>query len=87
MGNETTVQETTSQESKWNKIRFINRDMLKYMALFLMGGGHLIIYIGIRHFIDWMPLWILRFFVYGEMFAPPVFFFFISEGFRYTCFF
>lgn len=84
MGNNTVVQEKTSQESKWNKIRFINRDMLKYMALFLMGGGHLIIYIGIRHFIDWMPLWLLRFFVYGEMFAPPVFFFFISEGFRYT---
>lgn len=50
MGNETTVQETTSQESKWNKIRFINRDMLKYMALFLMGGGHLIIYIGITQY-------------------------------------
>lgn len=83
MGNETTVQET-SQESKWNKIRFINRDMLKYMALFLMSGGHLIIYIGIAHFIDWMPRLLIRIFVYGEMFAPPVFFFFISEGFRYT---
>ena len=84
MGNETTVQETTSQESKWNKIKFINRDMLKYMALFLMCGGHLILYIGIGHFIDWMPKIFLRLFVYGEMFAPPVFFFFISEGFRYT---
>ena len=73
-----------AKESKWNKIRFINRDMLKYMALFLMGGGHLIIYIGIQHFIDWMPLWLLRLFIYGEMFTPPVFFFFISEGFRYT---
>lgn len=85
MGNETTVQESASKESKWNKIRFINRDMLKYMALFLMGGGHLIIYIGITHFTGWMPMWLLRLFVYGEMFAPPVFFFFISEGFRCTC--
>ena len=84
MGNETTVQETDLHESKWNKIRFINRDMLKYMALFLMGGGHLILYIGMSHFIDWMPKVFLRLFVYGEMFAPPVFFFFISEGFRYT---
>lgn len=33
-----------------NGIRFINRDMLKYMALFLMGGGHLIIYIGITQY-------------------------------------
>ena len=84
MGNETTVQESASQESKWNKIRFINRDMLKYMALFLMGGGHLIVYTGIQHFADRMPMWLLRLFVYGELFAPPVFFFFISEGFRCT---
>ena len=43
-----------------NGIRFINRDMLKYMALFLMVGGHLILYIGIGHFIDWMPKFFLR---------------------------
>ena len=52
--------------------------MLKYMALFLMGGGHLIIYIGIRHFIDWMPLWLLRFFVYAEMCSIIVITFFYN---------
>ena len=37
-----------AKESKWNKIRFINRDMLKYMALFLMGGGHLIVAVVVK---------------------------------------
>ena len=78
MGNETTVQETDLQESKWNKIKFINRDMLKYMALFLMCGGHLILYIGMSHFIDWMPKIFLRLFVYGEMCSIVVITFFYN---------
>ena len=57
--------------------------MLKYMALFMMGVGHEMMFIGISHFSS-LPKLVLRFFIFGQMFAPPVFFFFISEGFRYT---
>ena len=30
----------TVLDNKDSRIRFINRDMLKYMALFMMGVGH-----------------------------------------------
>ena len=74
-----------SEENKQHTgLKVINRDMLKYMAMFMMGIGHMIIYIGIVHFKDILPVWCMRFFVIGEFFAPPVFFFFISEGYRYT---
>ncbi len=48
-----------------------------------MGIGHEMMFIGISHF-KMLPSFVLKFFIYGMMFAPPVFFFFISEGFRYT---
>lgn len=72
------------QDNRKINLKILNRDMLKYIALILMACGHMIIYVGVDHFVDMVPLWIIRFFVFGEMFAPPVFFFFISEGFRYT---
>ncbi|MBR4913963.1 MAG: hypothetical protein IKZ42_01645 [Clostridiales bacterium] len=53
------------------------------MALFMMGIGHEMMFLGISHF-KTLPSFVLKFFIYGQMFAPPVFFFFISEGFRYT---
>ena len=77
-------EETIVKHDQLTKLKVINRDMLKYMAMFMMGIGHMIIYLGVDHFIDILPKWALRFFVWGEFFAPPVFFFFISEGFRYT---
>ncbi len=61
-------------------LQFINRDMLKYIALVLMTLGHwqLTIYAILQS----KPL--LQ--ILGSMvfFAPTVFFFFISEGFHYT---
>ena len=71
------------QTQERRNIRIINRDVLKYMALFMMGIGHLITFVGIQHF-RFLPVPVLRFFVFGQMFAPPVFFFFISEGFVHT---
>lgn len=76
--------EEVSVEPRKASLRCINRDMLKYMAMFLMITGHMIVYLGIDHFKDIVPVPVLRFFVFAEMFAPPVFFFFISEGYRYT---
>jgi len=64
-------------------LKVINRDVLKYMALFMMGIGHLITYIEIGHAL-FLPRAVLRFFVFGQMFAPPIFFFFISEGYIHT---
>ncbi|MBO4863494.1 MAG: hypothetical protein J5517_03970 [Eubacterium sp.] len=64
-------------------IKVINRDMLKYMALILMGVGHMLSFTGIEHY-KFLPRPIFLFVYYGQFFAPPVFFFFISEGFVYT---
>ena len=61
-------------------LQLINRDLLKYIALALMTLGHwqLTVY-ALFHS---KPLLM----IVGalEFFAPPVFFFFISEGFHYT---
>ena len=44
-------------------IRFVNRDLLKYVALFLMVTGHLLIYTGIEHY-SFIPSPLVQFFVY-----------------------
>ena len=66
---------------KGSVLQLIDRDLLKFIALVLMTLGHWSwdIY---KYFIPSKPL--LRFFVAAEYFAPPVFFFFIAEGFHYT---
>lgn len=63
-----------------NGIRAVNRDLLKYVALFLMGTGHMMMFIGLEY-LPAVPNALFKFFLYAQMFAPPVFFFFISEGF------
>ncbi len=61
-------------------LQILNRDALKFLALFLMTLGHW--QICIRKVLQCRPLF---WFTYSaEFFAPPVFFFFIAEGFRYT---
>lgn len=69
--------------AKESRIKVINRDMLKYMALILMGVGHMMAFIGTKHF-SFIPRPLFLFMIYGQFFAPPVFFFFISEGLIYT---
>lgn len=66
------------------KLKFINRDMLKYFAVAVMFIGHFILYttpelhltVRLRPVGTWLVL-------FAHM-APPIFFFFIAEGFRYT---
>lgn len=61
-------------------LQFIDRDLLKYIALVLMTLGHwaLDIYAIIRS----KPF--VQFSIAAQYFAPPVFFFFITEGYHYT---
>ena len=61
-------------------LQFIDRDLLKYIALVLMTLGHwaLDIYAIIRS----KPF--MQFSIAAQFFAPPVFFFFITEGYHYT---
>ena len=67
-----------------DKLKFMNRDLLKWIAVFFMGVGHFLLYtVDELHYLGLRgsPL---RFFIMMEYIAPPIFFFFISEGYRYT---
>lgn len=70
--------------SHLDKLKFMNRDLLKWLALFFMGAGHAILYTVDEFHYFGLSGSVLRFFIMMEYFAPPVFFFFISEGYRYT---
>ena len=72
------------QETSYlNKLKFINRDLLKWIALFFMGIGHFLLYTSEELHYCGLSGSVLKFFIMMEYFAPPVFFFFISEGYRY----
>ena len=73
------------ENSKLDKLKVIDRDMIKYIVLIFMGLGH---------FLAWMcgtdtktvyhlPV-LYQILTFMSLIAPPTFFFFISEGFRYT---
>lgn len=66
------------------KIKVIDRDQLKYIAALLMFIGHLLTYtVDELHF--WgFPSFVVRILIYSMYAAPPIFIFFISEGFNYT---
>ena len=61
-------------------LQIINRDLLKYIALVLMTLGHWALYI----YLILQSKAFMRFSVVAQYFAPPVFFFFIAEGYHYT---
>lgn len=63
------------------KLKIINRDVIKFIALIPMAVGHLIAYI--TPDIADRPLW-MNIITYSALIAPPIFFFFITEGFHYT---
>ena len=73
-----------SKISYWDNLKLINRDLLKWTALFFMGIGHFLLYTAEEFRFFGLPNPFLKFFVMMEYFAPPVFFFFISEGYSYT---
>ena len=70
--------------SSWDKLKLVNRDLLKWIALIFMGIGHFLLYTAKEFHYFGSPAPLLRFFIMMEYIAPPIFFFFISEGYRYT---
>ncbi len=65
-------------------LRVINRDMLKYFAAAVMFIGHFLTYTIPELHLLGIPVPIARMLVYLQYSAPPIFFFFIAEGFHYT---
>lgn len=71
-------------DSKKVNLKFINRDVLKYIAVFVMFIGHFLMFtIDELHFLG-IPKHIALTLIQFQYIAPPVFFFFIAEGFHYT---
>ena len=70
-------------DTKSEKLRIIDRDTLKYIAAIPMAVGHFVGFV-------WSEATnpgdsVLRFVLTQmSLIAPPIFFFFIAEGFRYT---
>lgn len=71
--------------NRLEKLKIIDRDMIKYIVLIFMGTGHLMgwIFIPDTKAIYHMPVF-YQILTNMSLIAPPTFFFFISEGFRYT---
>ena len=71
------------------KYKIFNRDMMKYTALFFMFWGHLFAWVTLMRNPDadiaypLMPLW-MRIVTHFSIFCPPVMFFFIADGYKYT---
>lgn len=67
-----------------DKLRVLNRNSLKTIALVFMAIGHFVAYtMSLFHFFG-LPVFWRNFFVYMEFLAPPVFMYFVSEGYQYT---
>ena len=70
------------------KYKIFNRHMMKCLAVFIMFWGHLAGWAvqykyGNEEAFYTLPMWeyIL---IYTSLFCPPVMFFFIADGFKYT---
>lgn len=72
-----------------NKIKVLNRDMMKYLALIPMFFGHMIAWINLMNHPESdlalyelpTPLLVIT----GlALFCPPVMFFFVADGYKYT---
>jgi len=73
---------------KTSKLKVIDRDMIKYIIVFFMATGHLIAWIATGHeqpdgLFEQCPLW-QRLFIQLSLITPPVMFFFVADGFKYT---
>lgn len=70
------------------KYRIFNRDIMKCVALFIMFWGHLIGWVTLYKYGDVkayydLPMW-EYIVIYTSLFCPPVMFFFVADGYRYT---
>lgn len=73
---------------KTSRLKVINRDAIKYIIIFFMFTGHLLAWLSIGdtkpdgYYAD-CPLW-QRIFIELSLITPPVMFFFVADGFKYT---
>ncbi|MBR7039200.1 MAG: hypothetical protein IKI21_08115 [Oscillospiraceae bacterium] len=74
----------TSKMTYLDRLKIVDRDLLKWIALFFMGIGHFLLYTSDEFHMFGLQGPLLRFFIMMEYIAPPIFFFFIAEGYRYT---
>ena len=71
------------------KYKIFNRDMVKYLAIFFMFWGHMFSWIVLMRNPDaasanlLMPLW-MRIVTHFSIICPPVMFFMIADGYKYT---
>ena len=71
------------------RYKIFNRDMMKCLAIFIMFWGHLIGWVlldrsdGDLSVYYELPLWELAL-IFTSIFCPPVMFFFIADGYKYT---
>ncbi len=68
---------------KSQKLKVLNRDAIKYLAIIPMAIGHFFSYVPNWETLSPAPLW-LKLLTQMSLLAPPIFFFFIAEGFHYT---
>lgn len=66
---------------KSDKFRILSRDAVKYIAVFFMTVGH---FFGWTFNGDWQQSTVLQIFEHFSVIAPPIFFFSIADGYRYT---
>ncbi len=67
-----------------SRLRCIHRDQLKYLALIVMTAGHVAGYLTDWENGSYQSHILSTFLSYFSVFAPPIFFFMLGEGFRYT---
>ena len=78
----------TGTDNNKSRYRIFSRDMMKCLAIFIMFWGHLIgwavqyKYGDVKAYYT-LPLW-EYIIIYTSLFCPPVMFFFIADGYKYT---
>ena len=69
------------------KYKIFNRDTCKYLSIFFMFWGHLAwigsMRLGAAYDQTALPVW-QQVFIHLSLFCPPVMFFFIADGYKYT---
>ena len=71
-------------DTQKHNLKFISRDMLKFIALIAMVIGHFLIYTASELKAFGIPQPFLSWIMSAQFIAPPIFMFFITEGFQYT---
>ena len=72
-----------------SRMKVLNRDIIKYIAVFVMFWGHLFAWLALMRNpdiadpYDVMPLW-QQIISHFALFCPPVMFFFVTDGYKFT---